>query len=400
MKVKWGDGLADLFLHYDRKSSTFRVLNYEKDTSEIHRLAGGKNVYRSLTGFTGEGYIERLNTLIPIGGYRVECHDGWTYGPSVMTKAGAVAIFAPTNNSHRSDKEFIPYQNKPLIARKGNKLAFFSLDKEGGELLLNILRGDWPKEEEVTLTLKKGVAFFNQLSSGDWEVDFKEVQMEVYTSEPKWRPKIDLWAFFEFPSETQIPNWLYNWGDEGPLLAKDISVCNGRFRPVDKPLVEEGSSGRTAATMLAYEQNFGINSVITYICASWPNDGLGAEDILREAGWTACTTHDECGACYWKYHRGRVTAMIVGNEVEAASKKIKRFRKTEKISSEEEEFILSSIFGTSGWDDCSLGYHSATVSQAEWALSSREITRRLFQEFYENLEEKILRAREAWKSKK
>ena len=118
VEIGWGDGASDLFLAVEEGGIS--LLNYENDTTEVHRLGGGRNYYVSCSGLSGAGYITNLSTLIPIGGYRVETRfDGWTYGPAVVTGGrDEIEILVPTENHISEERQEALLREKPLIVRR------------------------------------------------------------------------------------------------------------------------------------------------------------------------------------------------------------------------------------------------------------------------------------------
>lgn len=131
ISVSWGGGASDMFLVVE--DGKCRILNYENDTCEVHHLAGGKNFYVSRSGASGEGYIEDMSTLIPIGGYRVDTfYDGWVFGPSVIEQDGCkIMLLAPTA-SHTSPRyeEDVATWRSPFVAirSEGKKKEIFFLN--------------------------------------------------------------------------------------------------------------------------------------------------------------------------------------------------------------------------------------------------------------------------------
>ena len=73
----WGQGFTDLFLLLEGK--TPKILDVEFDHNKLHAMCGGTTTHTSRSGLQGEGFLERLGSLIPVGSWRVDTRNNHEY---------------------------------------------------------------------------------------------------------------------------------------------------------------------------------------------------------------------------------------------------------------------------------------------------------------------------------
>lgn len=67
----WDHGFTDLFLYLEDRQ-TPQIFDVEFDCNELHAMCGGRTTHTSRSWLQGEGFLERLGSLIPVGTWRVD----------------------------------------------------------------------------------------------------------------------------------------------------------------------------------------------------------------------------------------------------------------------------------------------------------------------------------------
>lgn len=136
-KLSWEEGVTDLFLAPTQKGE-LEVLCYEYDHEEIHARCGGRLTYRSGSGLTGRGYIERLADLTPVGLYRVDTkRNDQVFNLEVAPGVSVLMPFASHNRQNPYyDNAVDDYvqPKEPVIDTLGNYPVVIKVD-EGRTLI-------------------------------------------------------------------------------------------------------------------------------------------------------------------------------------------------------------------------------------------------------------------------
>ena len=104
INIAFGSGCTELFLKYENGAP--RVLDYEYDSVEIHKLCGGRQYYTSRSGMSGDGWIESYQTLIPVGYYRTDVKNfDWI---NMREVADGISVMLPYQ-SHTQEKRWWAY---------------------------------------------------------------------------------------------------------------------------------------------------------------------------------------------------------------------------------------------------------------------------------------------------
>lgn len=142
INVAWGEGGTDLFLN-PTESGSFELLDYEYDTQKIHSIGGGRVTYESQSGLTGNGFINRLGTLIPVGYWRVDTvyHDQY---PVSVDKENDLKVMIPYQ-THESDKDST-LQNYPVVILWGEDKIVYCEFKQLTKILKKIFLGEFSEE--------------------------------------------------------------------------------------------------------------------------------------------------------------------------------------------------------------------------------------------------------------
>ena len=142
INVAWGEGGTDLFLN-PTESGSFELLDYEYDTQKIHSIGGGRVTYESQSGLTGNGFINRLGTLIPVGYWRVDTayHDQY---PVSVDKENDLKVMIPYQ-THESDKDST-LRDYPVVILWGEDKIVYCKFKQLTKILKKILLGEFSEE--------------------------------------------------------------------------------------------------------------------------------------------------------------------------------------------------------------------------------------------------------------
>ena len=150
INVAWGEGGTDLFLN-PTESGSFELLDYEYDTQKVHSIGGGRVTYKSQSGLTGNGFIKRLGTLIPVGYWRVDTvyHDQY---PVSVDKENDLKVMIPYQ-THEPDKDSI-LRDYPVVILWGEDKIVYCEFKQLTKILKKILLGEFSEEGGRLLTKK------------------------------------------------------------------------------------------------------------------------------------------------------------------------------------------------------------------------------------------------------
>ena len=150
INLGWGEGGTDLFLN-PTESGSFELLDYEYDTQKIHSIGGGRVTYESQSGLTGNGFINRLGTLIPVGYWRVDTvyHDQY---PVSLDKENDLKVMIPYQ-THESDKDST-LRDYPVVILWGEDKIVYCEFKQLTKILKKILLGEFSEEGGRDLKMK------------------------------------------------------------------------------------------------------------------------------------------------------------------------------------------------------------------------------------------------------
>lgn len=176
ISVSWGMGLTNLFLNISESGNEYEILDYEFDHEKIHQIAGGRVIHRSRSGDIGGGYLKSLETLVPVGMYRVDrtCND--SRFPKTIAKDIKVMIPRGRYDSIGDRREV--YEDNPVVIIYKETSLIYCKAKNLLEILKGLLEGKLPDEEPKSLTKKfvssndiKEIRFYNcfgQYSCNPW----------------------------------------------------------------------------------------------------------------------------------------------------------------------------------------------------------------------------------------
>ena len=148
--VMWGEGGTDLFLN-PTESGSFELLDYEYDTQKIHSIGGGRVIYESNSRLTGNGFIKKLGTLIPVGFWRVDtaCHDHY---PDSVDFDNDIKVMIPYK-THEEDKSKT-LRDYPVVILWGKERIVYCKFEQLTKILKKILQGNFLEEGGTVLKKK------------------------------------------------------------------------------------------------------------------------------------------------------------------------------------------------------------------------------------------------------
>lgn len=139
IEVKWGSGVADMFLLIE--DGTPKVINYrwEKDQNILHDLRGGKVYYQSRTGASGAGYIRGYGDLVPLGKYRLDTtYNDHQYFESVgKTPDGEEIMVAIPSFLHYGEEA----SGFPTVVKVGYTLVYCDFEENFAGIVKDLLTG-------------------------------------------------------------------------------------------------------------------------------------------------------------------------------------------------------------------------------------------------------------------
>ena len=144
--LKTGQGEDNFFL--TENDGEYKLLSYEFDSYRIHKIGGGKTTYVSKSGYSREGYIETLENLIPVGGYRVDLEfNNWKR--PVEAKDG-IKIMVPYKNHERDKEETLQFN--PVVILTGNSIIYCGYYTTMNDVLRTLFSG---REFEIEPSINK-----------------------------------------------------------------------------------------------------------------------------------------------------------------------------------------------------------------------------------------------------
>ncbi len=189
ISVSWGKGLTNLFLNISESGNEYEILDYEFDHEKIHQIAGGRVIHRSRSGDIGGGYLKSLETLVPVGMYRVDrtCND--SRFPKTIAKDIKVMIPRGRYDSIGDRREV--YEDNPVVIIYKETSLIYCKAKNLLEILKGLLEGKLPDEEPKSLTKKF-------VSSND--ADIKEIRFYNCFGQYSCNP----WAFMGVIEDSKV----------------------------------------------------------------------------------------------------------------------------------------------------------------------------------------------------
>lgn len=115
MEIKWGEGSSDVL--FDLEDNT--LFSYKQAAEFLHETYGGKCYWKSCSGLSGRGYLEKTNSLIKLTPYRVDRgHYEYDKREKDVLPGRSLKVFAPIDEtlSFRGDL--------PLVISNGIKIVF------------------------------------------------------------------------------------------------------------------------------------------------------------------------------------------------------------------------------------------------------------------------------------
>lgn len=140
--LSYGHGDICLFIRKNPENTSFDLVDYEYQRSEMHDELGGEQYYFARSGLSGAGYVETLKDLIPVGYYRVDTVPMW-HEPEAL--GGGFEIMVPYM-SHQEDKSET-LDKYPVVIRGNNKIIFTNFE-DLYEELPEIISGEFFKENQ------------------------------------------------------------------------------------------------------------------------------------------------------------------------------------------------------------------------------------------------------------
>ena len=147
----WGGGHQSVIMDIEHlpdihKDREVYFYDYEQDTEAVHSKYGGKNYYRSSTGYTGRGHAYLPSFAFPVSTYRVDTRNKYInrVSPIELAPDLFMHVYYPTA-SHASVENPVVY----VVLQKGHtqdfgtpylKQAFFqAVDREKGYNVSDLL---------------------------------------------------------------------------------------------------------------------------------------------------------------------------------------------------------------------------------------------------------------------
>lgn len=197
----WGGGYTDLLLSLESK--TPQLFDVEFDRDYLHQKYGGRTTYTTRSGLRGEGFLQEIGSLIPVGTWRIDTK--WNDEFQNFVSIGApqwmpeIMVAIPCI-SHQENKEQT-LQNYPVVIKVGTKVIYCNFYTNFTETLKAILLGkDLPEYEgrrKTKKTFQKTFTFVYRNEEGDkWEEEEKfEIDFyNLFQSSNKETP--NPWSFF------------------------------------------------------------------------------------------------------------------------------------------------------------------------------------------------------------
>ena len=191
-EYSWGHGFTDLFLYLEDRQ-TPQIFDAEFDCNELHAMCGGRTTHTSRSWLQGEGFLERLGSLIPVGTWRVDTkwNDEFQNFVSIGTPPYMpdVTVAIPYV-SHEENKEKT-LRDHPVVIKYGMRIFYCEFYTNFTDTLKLILSGgilpEYEDDRRVKKTLRK------TFTKSEWYT--KEVEVEI-----------DFYNLFQSPSDIRTPN--------------------------------------------------------------------------------------------------------------------------------------------------------------------------------------------------
>ena len=157
----WGQGFTDLFLSLEDRQ-TPKILDVEFDREELHNLCGGRTTHTSRSGLQGEGFLERLESLIPVGLWRVDTRHNHDYqffasvGKIIDEYVEEDVLVAIPYVSHEEDKRETLEEN-PVVIKVGRTVIYCDFYTNFAQTLKAVLLGEGLPEFEGRRKIKKNL---------------------------------------------------------------------------------------------------------------------------------------------------------------------------------------------------------------------------------------------------
>ena len=202
-KFYWGHGSTDLFLSLEDRQ-TPKILDVEYDHDKLHTMCGGRTTHTSRSGLQGEGFLERLGSIIPVGLWRVDTRHNHDY--QFFTSVGKIideyveedVLVAIPYVSHEEDKRET-LEDNPVVIKVGRTVIYCDFYTNFAQTLKAVLLGEGLPQFEGRRKIKKTFQkTFTHVDKDDWDRDFLEeenFEIDFYNlSQNKETP--NPWSFF------------------------------------------------------------------------------------------------------------------------------------------------------------------------------------------------------------
>ena len=191
-EYSWGHGFTDLFLYLEDRQIP-QIFDVEFDCNELHAMCGGRTTHTSRSWLQGEGFLERLGSLIPVGTWRVDTkwNDEFQNFVSIGTPPYMpdVTVAIPYV-SHEENKEKT-LRDHPVVIKYGMRIFYCEFYTNFTDTLKLILSGGILPEYEDDWRVKKTLR--KTFTKSEWSI--KEVEIEI-----------DFYNLFQSPSDGRTPN--------------------------------------------------------------------------------------------------------------------------------------------------------------------------------------------------
>ena len=116
----WSHGYTDLLLSLE--DQTPKLFDVEFDHYELHEMCGGRTIYTSRSGDSGELILNQLGSLIPVGIWRVDTrynsHQSFVFVGTTLDEYEREVFVVTPYVSHEEDKQET-LEDNPVVIKVG-----------------------------------------------------------------------------------------------------------------------------------------------------------------------------------------------------------------------------------------------------------------------------------------
>lgn len=189
ISISWGGGDSSLFVDLIHEEKPV-ILDYEYDTDLLHIMCGGRCTYVSCSGLTGEGYLDHLWSLLPIGEYRVDtAHNDWQWFSPIGKTPDGVEIMAAVPYVSHEHPMSSTLKKYPTVIKVANMVVFCDFEQNFSSVLRTLLTGGTlPKGRVYKKTFSQWDAHWERLRKKEFSIEFHNLSFMENTPNP--------WEFF------------------------------------------------------------------------------------------------------------------------------------------------------------------------------------------------------------